>query len=513
MRFDIGINAIRAQQLPPDAPPWITVTHDGWNVAGDRAGYRETFVWADPQRVIISTTLEELVESMEALSIAPAISPFGISQILHHGFPPVPHTVFQGVSRLASGDVAHLAANDGEIGLTITSAWPWLSALSREDQVPSPERLRDLIGSALNRQLESSDSSSVLMLSSGKDSAALAVALAAEGRTDVSCFTFKAGPKDQEHVYAAELCRRLNLTHHTFVMPTDSAATERALVHFFERSPFPTADQAAIPYLIITEETKGEYGSIIDGGGNDGYMGFLPSRDTRIKHTFRVRNRAIANIIKNRITHDSPLNYFTRTRAATALPNRMFRNSETREFYPDAVDTDAYWQEQGLALSHLEEFDFLAATRTRHSEPSRVHPKVFMAARAHNMTPILPYCDEALADYYFNLPETSRFERSTRTNKLLLRELLEEAVGYESAKVGANHFQFDGASFLLDNRRFVRDEILSCQLWSPDLEPILEQWLQALPQRPFLYHSLLALFMISGWHNHSIYAPAMSATS
>lgn len=513
MLFDIGINAIRAQQLPPDAPPWITVKHDGWTVAGDRAGYRETFVWAGTQRVIISTTLEELLDKMKALLIAPAISPFGISQILNHGFPPLPHTVFSDVSRLAAGDVAHVTASNDRVAVEVTSAWPWLNPLSREDQIPSTDKLRELIGTALVRQLDLSDGSASLMLSSGKDSVALALALADEGRRDVSCFTFKSGPEDNEHRYAADLCNQLKLTHHTFEMPSSHATTRNAVVRFFERSPLPSADQATIPYAIVTDRIGADHGAIIDGSGNDGYMGFLPSRDTRIKQGLRVRSRTVAQAVRNRIDHDSPLNYMTRSRADTSLPGRMFRARETRIFYPDAVDTEAFWLAQSREHSQLDPVDFLAMTKIRQTEPARSNPKIYLAARAHNMVPILPFCDEPLADYYFNLPEKSRFDRSTGTSKVLLRHSLSEAVGYDQATVGVNHFGFDGAAFLLENQRFVRDEIATCRLWSPDVVPLLNDWLEALPKRPFLYHSLLALFMISGWHNHSAYAPPVPGSS
>jgi len=57
----------------------------------------------------------------------------------------------------------------------------------------------------------------------------------------------------------------------------------------------------------------------------------------------------------------------------------------------------------------------------------------------------------------------------------------------------------------LDNEDFVREEILSCDLWLPEVESMLNGWLAVLPKRPFLFHSLLALFMISGWHNHSVH--------
>ena len=69
--------------------------------------------------------------------------------------------------------------------------------------------------------------------------------------------------------------------------------------------------------------------------------------------------------------------------------------------------------------------------------------------------------------------------------------------------MGTGYFDFDGQRFLLDHADLVRDEVLGCALWGRDIEPLFTEWMAALPDRKMLYHSLHALFMVSGWHNHS----------
>ncbi len=505
MLLEIDIDDIQDRRLPLQSPQWLGSVADGLQVVGDRVGYRETFVLRTDERVLIATTLDELLTRRSETLPAPVVSPFGVSQVLNHGLAPVPHTVYKGVQRLVSGSTTDFTVEDGRVTERSSFSYPWLSTRSREDQAPSTTRLRDLITSALNAQLESAGGTGMLMLSSGKDSVALALALVDGGHTAVPCVTFKSGPHDHEHGYAAHLCERLGLQHHTVSMPDDPETTKSALLHFFRHSPLPSVDHATIPYAIITQEAALTGGGIIDGSGNDGYMGFLPSSNLRTKHRWRIRNQYLAEMVKKRISHDSRINYLTRSKADTSLPGRMFRGRETRRFYDEAVDTEEFWRRKSSDARDLDMADFLAVTRQSQTESARTNPKIHLAARARGLKALLPFCNEGIADYYFNLPEVNRFDRSSGTNKLLLRQLLHDAIGYDPNEVGVNHFQFDGAAFLLSQEHFVRDEVLSCALWLPEVEPMLEAWTKALPKRPFLYHSLLALFMISGWHNHSFF--------
>ncbi len=502
MLFDIPFDAIKSGLSPQQLPNWLVPRDEGLDVAGDRVSLRETFVWCSDDRVLVATTLEELLPSVTAESADLTVSPLGISHMLNHGFVPIPHTVYEGVRRLGPGDTLRFAVDGDGVSASLASSYPWLSDLSREDEVPSTSRLRELIASALDDQLNAAGGTGFLMLSSGKDSVVLALALADGGHTQVPCFTFKSGPGDTEHLYAAELCERLGLEHHTVEMPDDPATTKAALLHFFEHSPLPSVDLATIPYVIVAHTAGFDHGGIIDGSGNDTYMGYLLSSRGRIKHSLRIRNRHLARLTTKVVPHDSPVNYFARGRVGTFLPGRMFRDRETRSFFADAEEIDEYWYDTDRDDGALGLHDFVGVAQMRHKDTARSNSKVYLVARARGLEPLLPFCDERIADYYFNLPEAGRFDRSARANKILLRRLLAETLDYDAKVVGSNFFGFDGASFLIENERFVRDEILSCDLWLPDIEPMLDGWMRALPKRPFLYHSLVALFMVSGWHNH-----------
>ena len=134
-----------------------------------------------------------------------------------------------------------------------------------------------------------------------------------------------------------------------------------------------------------------------------------------------------------------------------------------------------------------------------------------LAANAIGHEAMMPWCDYEVADYYFNLPEADRYDRKRGINKVLLRRMLEQYLDYDADKVGKHYFTFDGALFVAENRAFIRDEIDSCELWDRSGLELVHQWIDAIESRPFLHHSILTLFMVSGWHNHSLLGEAADA--
>jgi asparagine synthetase B (glutamine-hydrolysing) len=347
----------------------------------------------------------------------------------------------------------------------------------------------------------------LLMMSSGKDSVAIAVALAELGRHP-RCVTFKAADDDNEHVFAAEICNRLGLEHKAVEMPSDPTSSAASLVRFFEASPSPTADHAAIAYAFTLATSGVTEGACLDGGGNDPYMGYVIAGDTRKKVRYRIRGRRVAAAVKRLVPVDSPVNYLARSAAASLLPGRNPRHRETRRFYADAVDTDSFWYRESRAFRGEGLAEGLAVSRLRHTEAGRSHLKTRLAARAFGLEPVLPFCDADVADYYFHLPEASRYDRAAGTNKVLLRELLADRIDYDPVRVGDGYFRFDGARFMATHIEFVRDEIRSCELWGPSVGEMTDAWLDAISQRPLLWHALFPVFMLSGWHNHSRFVPA-----
>ena len=126
-----------------------------------------------------------------------------------------------------------------------------------------------------------------------------------------------------------------------------------------------------------------------------------------------------------------------------------------------------------------------------------------LAANAIGLGSSLPWCDDDVADYYFNLPEHDRYDRGSGRNKILLRKMLYRCLDYDADVIGKHYFEFDGAGFIMRNMAFVKSEIDKCSLWDQGGLAVIHEWLDEIDSRPLLYHALLTVFMVSGWHNHS----------
>jgi hypothetical protein len=169
-------------------------------------------------------------------------------------------------------------------------------------------------------------------------------------------------------------------------------------------------------------------------------------------------------------------------------------------------------------MRHLDNFDLFAEVRERHIVPAGSMQKQRLAANAFGLGSALPWCDDDVADYYFNLPEAQRYDLSSGKNKLLLRTMLLRYLDYDADAIGKHYFEFDGATFIERNMEFVVSEIDSCSLWDSRGLLQVHGWLDRIGSRPLLHHALLTLFMVSGWHNHSRYlrldaTPAASGLS
>lgn len=505
MMLEFNHTDLREGRSPEGSPSWMTFTQGRADVVGEPMGFPEIYLYHSSDLVVVGTSVGPILDRLAELGRAPTLSSFGVSQLLHHGLVPPPHTEWEEMWFVGIGARATLVATESGMGLSFDRTYPFLEANSNETSQPSTATLLELLTAATDRQLREAGNEGFLMMSSGKDSVSIAVALAEGGRSDIPCVTYRPHPANTENEIASEVCRNLGLTHHTLDLPVDPSIVEETLVRFFEGSTRPCADNAQIPYALAVDESGLTAGAVLDGSGSDLYMGFVPGPGSIKKQRYRIRSEFVARAIERVIPVDSSINYLTRSRVATALPGRAFRLPDTRRFYPDVVDTRPWWRSLSEDTSGLSSIDLGNAVVQLFEDQAGVHLKAYVAAQAFGIEASLPYGDPELIDYAFNLPLQDRYDPDTGVTKILVRRMLLETIGYDADAVGKHYFGFEGARFLIDHRSFVLSEISQCSLWSPNVTSLAESWLGQLERRPLLYHSLLILFQLSGWHNHSRY--------
>ena len=497
--------------VPAEWAQYVNETPSGIRVTGDRTGARELYLYCGPSFAAVAAGLGDLLEQLRQRDVVPKISDFAISATLHHALVPLPFTEYEDIYFLAMGDIADIGFAEGSPTVALGHEYPWLSHRSRNDEKPSEEKLLRLLVAATEREVAEAGNDGFLMLSSGKDSPAVALALAEAGLDHIPCVTYSSGPDDPEPPVAAAICRQLGLKHEIVEMPTDPMVTSEVLAQFFETSARPGVDLSQVPYVFATAAAGYRSGSVFDGGGNDSYMGLPVGGHDLTKLRLRLRGEKLSALARRIFPVDSPVNYLARSRAEGVLPGRTIRLHESRAIFPHAVDTSPFWRNVSRQTSHLSLVDLFGAVTERHQGPGGSMQKQVLAAGALGMGASLPWCDHAVADYYFNLPEQDRFTRKPAKNKLLLRKMLLRYLDYDADLIGKHYFSFDGAGFILRNMDFVRSEIESCALWDTSNLGLVRGWLDQIESRPLLYHSLLTLFMVSGWHNHSRYLHQPSA--
>ena len=501
MLLDLGAVRKTDTEVPLEWREFVAHDGGGLVVRGDDTAATEIFL-TDRAGVLVSDRIEELLDRMRAGGDEPVVSPFAVSALISSGLTPPPFSEFAGIYALTMGDVAHVSWDSGRPRLVFSIDYPWFAARSRQDNEPSERKLLDLLTAATLRDLDAAGGGGFLMLSSGKDSAAVALALAEAGRTDIPCVTYSSGPDDPEPPVAADICRRLGLEHRVVTLPHDRQRVAAILTRFFEASPCPGPDLKQIPYVLATAGAGSAGGIVIDGGGNDSYMGYPVTSKYAAKTRLRLRNRRLIDFVQRHIPVDSPVNYIARSRLETVLAGRLPRFHETRLFYPGAVDVRDFWVKLSRDSADLSLFDVYALVE-RYVTPPTSMRKHLLAARTIGHQASVPWCDREVADYYFNLPEQYRYDRKHGVNKVLLREMLLRYLDYDADKVGKHYFSFEGDRFVAENRELVKSEIDSCALWDRGNLGIVHDWIDAIDRRPLLHHAILTIFMVSGWHNHS----------
>jgi len=270
-----------------------------------------------------------------------------------------------------------------------------------------------------------------LLLSEGKDSIGIAIALAELG-IKVDCVTFANSDSNVELVVeiAKNLGHRLEIVrYNNYTIP--EGALER-LSAVFE----PTVDQAFLSYLLLpTDLFQGC--TIIDGMGNDLYMGHLPSKQqllaTKVCHVASwltpqwFRDSLKGKLFRNSERCGIPFRTFTECQG---LYNGFDRNeiqkliSEPRSL----AHIDTHWKRIGFEKAR-------ALSRGRYLDTYSFCGKSIALAEMASAKVYFPWAEEKIAERFSRLPPNKKFDWPT-LNKLPLREAINQRFDYRQPKVG-----------------------------------------------------------------------------
>jgi asparagine synthetase B (glutamine-hydrolysing) len=475
------------------------VLRDGHLVArGDDTGVRRTLVYLDAERLGIFRDWAPLVRELGGLGLL-EVDPAGCQFLLAYGLVPAPYTLYSGVYALGVGD--RLEVDLVRDRATFTVEFPYFEDRSRQSGSLDPDELEALLGAAVERAVPAAGPA-LFMQSAGKDSTGLLLGLAAAGRTRVvRAATYDPGWREREGPEAAALARRFGLAH-TTVGP-DPAAELAALLRFLEHAPSICADVALVGYLHTLERSEVGGGVVIDGLGNDAYMGYVQPRAERWLSRLSLPRLAPATwgrmeppdlgsrgsyLLKSMLMYP----------AERSLAGSRLSPSAVRALLPQPGPFDRFFPEVDRSCRGLSPVDFRAFVRGRHFDGCGTMVKGRRAAAHHGARAVFPYADPRLIERCFHLPRAERYDEERGTNKLVLRRLLERRIGDAPYLRAKGSFRFDVLRFAEANAARIHAEIGAAAHLLRDLDRRVA-WLLARRSNYVHAYALVTLLILSAW--------------
>lgn len=364
-----------------------------------------------------------------------------------------------------------------------------------DDQRTSQDDSFDCID-VLAESLERSDvdfDNTTLLLSEGKDSTGIALALAQMGKR-VRCFTFANADSNVEFIesLATKLGFPLTVFRYQKLQISDVAIERLGCV--FE----PTTDQAFLSFMLLpAERFQGQ--TLLDGMGNDLYMGHLPSPNQyrATKLCGRVE-KLLVTVIQNRLrdlrssddpSSGVPFRSFTQCQGLYNGLSESLISKSTQGKVQKLTDLDRGWKSFGLEKAR-------ALSRGRFLDNYSYSGKSIALAEMAGGRVYFPWADPKIAKRFLSADDQDRFQWPT-VNKLLLRQAISKRMDYQQPKVG---FQSPIAEILNANRVLVERSISASLTIGHELKTFLMSLKPASPR-------LACVFLYTLWemaHNERV---------
>lgn len=466
------------------------------------------FLFPDKKTLFYSDSITELLNDSR-IPKPLTVSAEGLSFLLQSGVVAPPKTAYENVFILGIGDKVNVSTENGSIALSFSHDFPFLNAnrLSSETVQPDEDLILKMLAEATISRIDESKPS-YLFHSAGKDSNSIALALAEAGWQDkVTLITHKSKGSDDESVISAKIAKQLGFKHQVLnEVEKLEASHKSAIEDYFINSPFPVTDNVTLAYPLYSvqvPELKGA--NIIDGMGNDVFIGHIPSQ-AEFKYQKLSRYLKYSRFLSKNFASESLLHVAGKTRNEwTGLSGLSF--SDVKRVFPAAINVSSFWFAKDSNIDYL---DFRASSRGTFIDQEIFTRKVRNFADAFSSNLILPWANEDLVSYFVTMPEKYLFDRKALKNKLVLRKMLKERMGLDSDKIGKMGFTFDFIHMIVDNWESVFNEIMSCDYWSKgDLETLINRLhtnvITSHKRAHFSAYLIHRLFVVSFWLNKNKY--------
>lgn len=440
------------------------------------------------------------------------VSAEGISFLLQSGVVPPPKTAYQDIYILGVGDRAKISNFAGKVNIDFTHVFPFFNA-GREtayETGPDESRILELLAEATFDRIKH-DRPNFLFHSAGKDSNSIALALAEAGWQDrVTLITHKSKGRADESELSAKIARQLGFKHKVLLEVDKITSEHKADIDdYFLKAPLPSTDNVTLAYPLYLQQLPDlKKANLIDGGGNDVYMGLPPSvRDCRIVPLSKITHRL--SFLRRWVRSESLISFLLRTPAEWCGVSG-FGYLDSQKMFPVSKNVYMHWKHESNFRSDLDLFDFKTSVLAPVVASEMHIRKARNFADSIDSNLILPFANEKVAKYLYSIPERYLFDRQSLKNKLVLRDMLRRRLSLDSDAIGKMGWSYDSSSIVFKNWHWMELEVSSCSLWS-DLE--VEKIISRLTRNMKLSRRsaarsvrlLYRLYLVSAWYNKNRY--------
>lgn len=461
----------------------------------------------DKKTLLYSNSIKNLLDDERVIKPLNILDE-GISFLLQSGVVPPPKTIYKNIFIVSIGDKAIIETINNKVEINFSHEFPFLSRNREKEAVINENEILELLAEATIQRLDESKPS-YLFHSAGKDSNMIALALAEAGyQNKVTCISHQSkGEKDESEI-SKEIATKLGFKHQK-LYEIDSLKKEHftSIDKYFINAPFPCTDEVTLAYSLYATQINFLNTNIIDGMGNDVYIGHIPSKA-------ELKKQAYSSFLKN-------FNFVRKYSFSESIFNSLFRTrSEWTglggfSFYDvncllNAKDSFDYWNNKTNFKDYI---DFRASVRGVIIDTERFIRKIRNFADVNNSNLILPYTNEQVASYFSEMPEKYLFDKKILRNKILLRNILKNKIDLDSDKLGKKAFSYDLELFVIKNLENILLTISDCSYWNKNgLEKLLNRFgkiiIQNQKKSGKVIHLIYRLYLISSWLNKNRYSNA-----
>ena len=476
------------------------------NIKSDLAAQFPIYLYLAPNKdyLLYSDSIQELLKHSEVLTPL-ELREESISFLLQSGIVPLPNTVYKNIFIVGIGDIATVKTLENKIQVSFSHDFPFQHAHRDSEADINEEEILNLLANATQSNLKKTNPS-YLFHSAGKDSNMIALALAQAGKQDkFTCLTYKSKEINDESAISKKIAEKLGFKHQILYQPKHLEQEHiQSLNDYFEKIPFPCVDNATLVYPLCNTQVEFKESNIIDGSGNDAYIGHVPNKSEYYKQKL-LSNFHHFRTITDSLSSSNKLRNITHTKSEWAGLSG-FSFFDTKKIFHSTKDVYSYWKQMDKQRNDWDYLDLRADIWGSFVESDRVIRKARNLAFINNANLILPWCDANVADYFSTLPEKYLINRKEFKNKLLLRKILKDKIDLDSDKLGKKAFAFDFFTILLSMKKEVISEILTCKLWDKkEIEILTKKLFDNTLKNEKSKILLQRLYLLSAWYNKNHY--------